>query len=199
MKIRIIQFIFFTMMLSSCGGNQAAQSDPPLPNKPMASGSENRSEDEIILQLSAHLVANPENQNERDQNAIVDYAIEQLLPLERTPSGLFYYIQEPGEGELLKWADYIKVDYQGYFLDGKVFDDTRKRGKPLQFYIGNMIKGWNEGLQLVAPGGRILLAVPSALAYGKDGLPDGKGGLLVPENTPLVFEVEVLEKLEAPK
>ena len=68
--------------------------------------------------------------------------------------------------------------------------------KPLEFYIGNMVPGWNEGLQLICPGGKILLLIPSALAYGEKGFPDGKDGFLVPPNTVLAFEVEVLEKLE---
>ena len=77
-----------------------------------------------------------------------------------------------------------------------MFDSSYRRDKPLRFYIGNMIPGWNEGLQLIAPGGRIQLFVPSALGYGEKGLPDGKDGFLVPPDTPLVFEVEVIEIVE---
>jgi FKBP-type peptidyl-prolyl cis-trans isomerase len=189
--------LLFFFLLSACGGKNGEQKARPARTEPEPAAVEPLMEDQVILQLSAHLIADPQNQAEQDQNAIVDYGIEQFLPLERTATGLFYYIQEAGEGDPLQWGDYIKVDYEGYFLDGKVFDDTRRRGKPLQFYIGNMIQGWNEGLQLVAPGGRILLAVPSPLAYGKEGLPDGKGGLLVPADTPLVFEVTVLEKVKS--
>lgn len=195
MKNSIILLAFLSVFLGGCdaGGDQKspASEEKILTEKVLT-------EDQIILQLSAFVVADPQTQGEVDQNAIVDYAMEQLIPLKRTPTGLFYYVQKAGEGPLLNWGDYIKVDYQGYFLDGKLFDDTRRRNKPLQFYIGNMIQGWNEGLQHVAPGGRILLAVPSPLAYSTDGLPDGKGGLLVPGDTPLIFEVEVLEKLPAP-
>ena len=195
-KTPLILLCFFSLFLVACGGNsnekagqqnQAAQQEEPA--GPV-------DEDQAILQLSAYLIAEPQNQAEKDQNAIVNYAIDQLIPLERSRTGLLYRIIEAGEGEKLKWGDYISVHYKGYFLDGRVFDSSYRRDKPLQFYIGNMIPGWNEGLQLIAPGWRIQLFVPSALGYGEKGLPDGKDGFLVPPDTPLVFEVEVIEIVE---
>lgn len=154
------------------------------------------SKDETMLQLSAFLIADPQNQAEQEQNAIIDYAMNEMIPLERNDRGVFYRTLKEGDGELLQWGDYIKVHYKGYFLDGKVFDDTRVREQPMQFYIGNMIPGWNFGLQHIAPGGTIQLFVVSPLAYAEKGLPNAKGGMLVPPNTPLVFEVEVLERLK---
>lgn len=193
MKKAILILSSFSLLLAACGGNagekagQASQQEeapPPV------------DEDQAILQLSAYLVAEPQNQMEESQNAIVNYAIDKLIPLERTRSGLLYRILEEGEGEKLQWGDYISVHYKGYFLDGQVFDSSYRRDKPLQFYIGNMIPGWNEGLQLIAPGGKIQLFVPSPLGYGEEGLPDGKEGFLVPPDTPMVFEVEVVERLK---
>lgn len=197
MQMPILFIGSFSFLLIACDGNagekagqkaQATQQEDALPKV---------DEDQAILQLSAYLVAEPQNQIEEDQNAIVNYAIDELIPLERSRSGLLYRILEEGEGEKLKWGDYISVHYKGYFLDGQVFDSSYRRDRPLQFYIGNMIPGWNEGLQLIAPGGRIQLFVPSPLGYGEKGLPDGKDGFLVPPDTPLVFEVEVLEKLKS--
>ena len=149
-----------------------------------------------MLQLSAYLLANPQSQAEKDQNLIANYAIEKLIPLERTASGLFYRILSPGSGDMLKWGDYISANYKGYFLDGQVFDSSYRRNKPIEFYIGNMVQGWNEGLQMLRPGGKILLFLPSALGYGEKGLSDGKDGYLVPPDTVLAFEVEVIEKLK---
>ncbi|PHN06567.1 FKBP-type peptidyl-prolyl cis-trans isomerase [Flavilitoribacter nigricans] len=185
----------FTLLLTACGGSEQAESTSAT-NSPEQPVAEEQSEDQIFLQLSPYLVDEPQGQGDTDQNAIINYAINELIPLERTPRGVFYRVLEAGEGELLEWGDYIRVHYKGYFLDGKVFDDTRVREKPLEFYIGNMIEGWNYGLQNVAPGGTIQLFVTSPLAYGEEGLPNAKGGLLVPPNTPLVFEVEILELLK---
>ncbi len=196
MKKAILILSSYSLLLTACGGNtgdaagkqgQASQQEEAPPPA---------DEGQAILQLSAYLIAEPQNQMEEDQNAIVNYAIDELIPLERTRSGLLYRILEEGEGEKLQWGDYISAHYKGYFLDGQVFDSSYRRDKPLQFYIGNMIPGWNEGLQLIAPGGKIQLFVPSTLGYGEEGLPDGKEGFLVPPDTPMVFEVEVLERLK---
>lgn len=188
--------VLYSLLLLACGNNTGGEAEPQVEVHPADTLSDTLTEDQILLQLSPYLIADPQTQSERDQNAIVDYAIREMLPLERTPAGVFYRVLAAGQDDLLAWGDYIKVHYKGYFLHGKVFDDTRLREKPLQFYIGNMIQGWNEGLQQVAPGGSILLLVPSTLAYGEEGLPNAKGGLLVPPHTPLVFEIEVLERIK---
>lgn len=151
-------------------------------------------EDEVVMQLSAYLVAEPQSQAEKDQNEIVNYAIEHVIPLERTASGLFYQVIRPGQGELLKWGDKVSADYEGRFLDGRVFDSSYQRGKPIRFNIGQMVAGWNEGLQLLRPGGKILLLLPSTLGYGEQGFPDNKGGFLVPPHSVLMFDVEVMER-----
>ena len=197
MKKAILFLSTFSLFLSACGGNSGKDTTQQAQAAPQDQAAERVDEDQAILQLSSYLIAEPQNQAEKDQNAIVNYAIDELIPLERTNSGLLYRILDEGEGEKLKWGDYISAHYKGYFLDGKVFDSSYRRDKPLQFYIGNMVPGWNEGLQLIAPGGRMLLLVPSPLGYAEKGLPDGKEGFLVPPNTPLIFEVEVLEKLKS--
>jgi FKBP-type peptidyl-prolyl cis-trans isomerase FkpA len=155
-------YLFSLVLLTACGDNaqknneQSTQSDtrqetsmPPI------------DEDAAILQLSSYLIASPSNLAEEQQNAIVNYAIDNIIPLERTNSGLFYRILSEGDGAPLKWGNYISAHYKGYFLDGKAFDSSYKRDEPLQFYIGNMVSGWNEGLQLIRPGGKIQLFIPN--------------------------------------
>ena len=149
-------------------------------------------EDELILRLSSFLTSDALTQSKKNQNAIVNYAIDHLLDIYATPSGLFYQILDQGEGKEIVWGDKISVNYKGYFMDGTVFDSSYKRSKPLNFYVGNLIDGWNEGLQLINVGGKIRLLVPSQLAYGEDGLKDRKGKILVPSNSNLIFEIEVL-------
>lgn len=195
MRIGIYCLCLSMLLSAACGGDTAEQTNTPAEEVPPPAPAE-ADEDQIVLQLSAYLIADPQTQAERDQNALVNYAIDQLIPLERTRSGLLYRILQPGAGDLLKWGDYISAHYKGYFLDGAEFGSTSKNDEPLQFYIGNMIPGWNEGLQLIAPGGRIQLLVPSNLGYVETGLPDGKGGYVVPPDTPILFEVEILERLK---
>lgn len=152
-------------------------------------------EDDLMLRLSMDLVANPQTQAQKDQNDIINYAIDELLDVRRTPSGLYYQILETGQGDSLKWADRVRVHYRGYFLDGTQFDSSYRREKPIEFYIGNMIHAWNEGLRLLRIGSKARLLVPSYLGYGEEGLKDDKDQFIVPPDKVLVFELEVLKKL----
>lgn len=153
-----------------------------------------RSEDDILLQLSAAMTTDSSRAG-RQQNAIIGYALEELIPLDYTHSGLFYQIIAPGEGHPILWGDYLRAHYRGYFLHGEEFANSRKQDRPLEFYVGNMIDGWNEGLQLIAPGGKMRLFVPSRLGYGEGGLVTSRGDTLVPPHQILAFEIEVLERL----
>lgn len=154
-------------------------------------------EDELVMRLSVDLVAEPQTQWQRERNDIINYAIDNMLDIQSTSSGLYYQIIEPGAGGSIRWADQVRVHYRGYFLNGQEFDSSYKRDKPIDFYVGNMIDGWNEGLKMLKPGAKALFIVPSHLGYGEKGLSDGKEGMLVPPNTVLVFEMEVLEKLKS--
>lgn len=153
-------------------------------------------EDDLITRLSVDLIAEPKTQLEREKNIIINYAIDNLMDVQATNTGLYYEILEAGEGEHIEWGDYIRAHYKGYFMDGKVFDSTYKRERPMKFYVGNMIDGWNEGLEKIAPKGKIRLLVPSALAYAEKGLATAKGDTLVPAHSTLIFDIEVLEKVK---
>jgi FKBP-type peptidyl-prolyl cis-trans isomerase len=108
--------------------------------------------------------------------------------IQQTPSGLQYLIEKPGEGKAPKASDTVKVNYRGTLLDGTEFDSSYKRNEPIEFPLNAVIRGWTEGLQLIKPGGKIRLFIPSNLAYG----PRGAGGLIGPDET-LIFDVELLE------
>lgn len=153
-------------------------------------------EDDLITRLSIDLIAVPSTQLEREQNTLINHAIDNLWNVQRTNSGLYYEILDAGQGDPIEWGDYIEVHYEGTFMDGRVFDSSRKRNKPMNFYVGNMIDGWNEGLQLIKPKGKIRLLVPSPLAYGEKGLVTAKGDTLVPANEILLFDIEVLRWLK---
>ena len=148
--------------------------------------------DALLMRLSTEMISDPQTLAERQRNEILQYAMDRNLDLQPTASGLWYLITNPGETEKprLAWGDRIDVDYTGRLLDGKVFDSTEGKD-PLNFYIGNMIDGWNEGLQLLHPGASAEFIVPSHLAYGEAGIKTPKGRKLVPENAVLHFSVTV--------
>lgn len=105
-------------------------------------------------------------------------------------SGLQYEVLEAGSGASPKATDRVSVNYRGTLLDGTEFDSSFKRGKPAQFGVGGVIKGWTEALQLMQPGAKWKLYIPSELAYGDRGSRPAIG-----PNATLIFEVDLLEVL----
>lgn len=114
----------------------------------------------------------------------------------KTSSGMVYTSLVEGKGTSPQAADIVKVNYRGTLVDGKEFDSSYKRAKPLEFKLDNVIKCWTEGVQKMKPGGKAKLVCPSHLAYGEN----GAGEMILPGAT-LAFEVELLEvkKTEAVK
>lgn len=184
------------LVLVACG--QSTSSEPAKKNTtPDFSVQDTIGQEALIAKLSIALSSDTGRLGQ-ERNTIVNFLIDQGKDMDHTNSGLFYKIHEVGEGEPLAWADYIKVDYKGYFLNDKVFDSSYERGEPISFYIGNMVDGWNEGLQLLSPGAKASFIVPSHLGYGEKGFPLSSGKFLVPPNTIIAFDLEVLEKLPDP-
>ncbi len=186
------KILFLFLIFSACGPGQPADQKP---DQAADAQTPPPSEDELMMRLASEMEANAETQAKVDRNVIINYAMENFLDIQSTPSGLYYQVLAEGEGDLLKWGDHVLAHYQGAFQNGTAFDSSISRNKPIDFYIGKMIPGWNEGLQLTRPGGKIRLLIPSALGYGTEGLKDGDK-FIVPPNEVLIFDVEVLEKLK---
>ncbi|UKM64828.1 FKBP-type peptidyl-prolyl cis-trans isomerase [Flavobacteriaceae bacterium GSB9] len=106
-----------------------------------------------------------------------------------TESGLQYIVLKEGEGEMPTADSKVKVHYHGTLLDGTVFDSSVDRGEPAEFGVGQVIKGWTEGLQLMKEGAKYKFFIPQNLAYGANPRP---GGAIKPYAT-LVFDVELIE------
>ena len=105
-----------------------------------------------------------------------------------TASGLQYKILTPGTGTSPTTTDKVEVDYEGRLIDGKVFDSSYKKGKPAQFLVTQVIKGWTEAIQLMKEGAKYQLYIPADLGYGDQGSPpDIKPGAT------LIFDVELLK------
>lgn len=103
------------------------------------------------------------------------------------PDGLQYKILQEGSGPKPTASDSVTVNYRGTLLNGTEFDSSYKRGQPATFSVGQIIKGWNEALQLMPVGSKWQLFIPSDLAYGARG-----AGRDIGPNAALVFEVELL-------
>lgn len=108
-----------------------------------------------------------------------------------TASGLQYQIIRPGSGERPTPASKVRVNYEGKLLDGTVFDSSYQRGQPVEFGLGQVIKGWTEGVSLMPVGSKYRFWIPGELAYGETGT---QGGPIGP-NATLTFDVELLSVL----
>ena len=108
---------------------------------------------------------------------------------EVTTSGLRYKITYKGNGNSAVVGKNVKVHYKGQLIDGTVFDSSFKRNEPIEFTlgIGQVIKGWDEGLALLSEGDKARFIIPSDLAYGET----GAGGVIHP-NANLIFDVELV-------
>lgn len=111
-----------------------------------------------------------------------------------TASGLQWCVLQEGRDEPKPRAnDMVEVHYTGWLTNGTKFDSSRDRGKPTSFGLGQVIKGWTEGLQLMTPGSRFKFTIPPELGYG-----DQDNGLIPPGST-LVFDVELIKVTRLPE
>jgi FKBP-type peptidyl-prolyl cis-trans isomerase FkpA len=122
------------------------------------------------------------------ETTIQAYLKEKGLKAEKTESGLYYVVQSPGSGDKPANGQTVSVHYTGKFTNGEVFDSSVDRGEPITFPLGQgrVIRGWDEGLALFAPGGKGILIIPPHLGYGSA----ARGP--IPANSVLVFDVELL-------
>ncbi|MCI5122789.1 MAG: FKBP-type peptidyl-prolyl cis-trans isomerase, partial [Candidatus Electrothrix sp. AUS4] len=105
-----------------------------------------------------------------------------------TASGLQYKVMTGGKGDKPSATDTVKVHYKGTLLDGTEFDSSYKRNEPASFRVDQVIPGWTEALQLMAPGSKYMLYLPPELAYGDRGAPPA-----IEPGSLLIFEVELIE------
>lgn len=106
------------------------------------------------------------------------------------PSGLQYMVLKEGNGKKPKATDQVKCHYEGFLIDGTVFDSSIQRGEPAVFPLNQVIAGWTEGLQLMQEGAKYRFFIPYILGYG-----EGGAGALIPPYAALIFDVELLEVL----
>lgn len=103
-------------------------------------------------------------------------------------NGIQYKVITKGKGKSPTKDDIIFAQYQGSFINGKVFDSSYKRGAPLKFKMSNVIPGWGEVLKLMKQGSKWEVVIPSELAYGKKG-----AGQAIGPNKTLLFTIELIQ------
>lgn len=136
----------------------------------------------ISLTLFASCKTYSEDEIAQFDKEIKAYIAKNKLQLTESESGLYYRIDEIGDGEFIQAKDSIFVAYKGYLLDGTVFDYHKKA---IGFRVDNLIAGWKEVLYKMKMGGKAFLIVPPQLGYGDRKMDD------IPENSILVYSLSV--------
>ncbi|MCL2041785.1 MAG: FKBP-type peptidyl-prolyl cis-trans isomerase [Bacteroidales bacterium] len=124
-----------------------------------------------------------------EKTTLRQYMEENNINATETESGLFIAVVQEGTGQQAQPGDQVSVHYTGKLLNGKVFDSSVDRGTPIRFQVGvgQVIRGWDEGIVTMKVGEKAIFLIPSPLAYGERDLGD------IPANSPLIFEVELVE------
>lgn len=175
-------FLYFTGLIwvAGCEHNQQESTSLQIPTV---------REEDITIRSAPWFIGNPGDVSEVQHNQVVNLIIDRKWDFQMSDQRIFFHIIRQGEGEQISWGDQISVHYTGYDVELRPFDSSRSRKTPFNFYVGNVIKGWNEGLTLVKEGGRVILLIPSYKAYDDEGFRD-----LVAPGQHLIFDVEILAK-----
>ncbi|MEI9929450.1 MAG: FKBP-type peptidyl-prolyl cis-trans isomerase [Rhizomicrobium sp.] len=123
-----------------------------------------------------------------DANADFLTANAKKSGVKTAPGGMQYKVLKSGTGKKPGSSDCVTVNYKGSFIDGRVFDQSQP-GQPISFPVQGVIKGWTVALQMMHTGDQWELYIPSDMAYGDSGTPDGT----IPGGSTLVFDVSLLK------
>lgn len=129
-----------------------------------------------------------------DEKLISDYLAKNGIKAQRTASGLYYKVDKMGTGATPKQGNTVSMNYTGKTLDGTPFDSNVdpafKHVQPFEFKlgVGQVIRGWDEGIALLPKGSKATLYIPSPMAYGAQSPTP-----LIPANSVLMFDVEVVD------
>lgn len=142
----------------------------------------------MVLLVSSCGEDDPSLSAEAEQIQIQQYLDSNSLVSDTiTDSGLHIIHIEKGNGQFPTVNNTVTVSYHGTLLNGTIFDSSRDRGVDAVFPLRNVIQGWQEGIPYVSVGGKAILIIPSAIAYGPN-----SPSASVPPNSILVFEVELI-------
>lgn len=124
-----------------------------------------------------------------EDSLMQNYIAKNKIKVAPTASGLYFISKKAGKGVQATAGKKVSVHYVGKLLDGTEFDNSVKRGEPIDFVLGQgqVIPGWDEGIAMMKEGEKAVLLIPSKLAYGE------RGNQAIPPCAPLVFDVELVK------
>lgn len=106
-------------------------------------------------------------------------------------SGMYYVVENAGTGGTPDICNYISIHYKGMLTNGNVFDQTTTT--PALFQLGGLIAAWKNVIPKIKEGGRLVMYVPPSLGYGNTDARDQNGNVIIPANSILIFEVDLLQ------
>lgn len=120
----------------------------------------------------------------KNDKEITDYITKNNLTAQKSNTGLYYVITDPGTGTQPTASSNVTVAYKGYFSNGTIFDQSKPEG--ISFGLNQVIKGWTEGIPHFKTGGSGILLVPAHLGYGNNAVGPIPGGSV------LIFDVKLI-------
>ena len=141
----------------------------------------------LVIGLSCTKTADVIDYGPADKKTIDTYLTAHNLVAQSTASGLYYIIEKQGGTNHPSLKSKVSVNYKGYLTNGTVFDSSYPTGAPLSIALSGVVKGWQEGMQLIGVGGKMQLFIPSALGYGTI----AKGA--IPANSVIIFDIELVD------
>lgn len=138
-----------------------------------------------VLIFEIELVSVFDSQSEADEQIILNYLADNELEATAHESGIYYIINQEGEGEHPTLDSEVEVRYKGMFANGSVFDKTAD-GETKTWPLENLIEGWKISVPLLKAGGKGTFLMPSEYGYGEN------GAGIIPPNAVLIFEIELV-------
>lgn len=145
--------------------------------------------DAMMAEQEAQYNAYMEQAKAAEDSLMQNYIAKNKIKVAPTASGLYFIPKKAGKGAQAVAGQKVAVHYVGKLLDGTEFDNSIKRGEPIEFVLGQgrVIPGWDEGIAMMKEGEKAVLLIPSNLAYGE------RGNQVIPPCSPLVFDVELVK------
>ncbi len=146
-----------------------------------------------LLFLVTFISCNDDEENQylgQTEDDIIQYIEDNNLDASRTANGVYYVIDQEGDGDFPLDEAYVTVKYDGYFLDGEKFDSSGDDS--VRFDLLTVISGFTEGIVNFNVGSSGTMIIPPSLAYGKDGIPG-----FIPGGAVLIFEIEILSVMNS--
>ena len=145
---------------------------------------------DLLLRMQQKKEAEEKAAAKKNLDEQVQFLAKNILDstVKTTPKGVQYKILLDGPGITPKASDKVQVHYVGALLNGREFDNSVKRGEPMEFPVNAVIEGWQDLLMIMHEGMKVKAWIPSELAYGAEGVPPS-----IPPNSLLVFEVQLLK------